>query len=340
MNRRRALILTLLLSSAAPALADDAPPPGRVAYDRGGNIYTAERGSGETVVVKDGDCHTPRWSPDGKRILFIRNTSLQTLVNDDGSTSEIGQPTDFYIVDRNGDNMHLVRHLDGVVSDPTWSPDGKTIGFFYQSKEEWLHEGMPGFQSGFFEMPVKGMDPPRLISTDARSVDWSPNGKKLVFTVDRPGDHFALHTANVDGGDETQLLDEEIFVNADHAKWSPDGSQIAFQALVRHKLPDNKFAFQSTIFTVHPDGTHIRQLTYDLGWDCWHPWWMPDKDNMTLTYYCYAMPGCTPAIAKASPEQCIGRTFTVDINDPHAKPEQTAEQQGIAGGVIPQVAPK
>lgn len=312
---------------------------GTMVYDRNGDIYSATAaGGGEAALTQFGDSHSPKWSPDGQKILFIRNTSLQMVTNTEGGIAEIGQPTDFYIMNRDGSDPHLLRHMEGVVKDPSWSPDGKKIGFFYQSKEEWLNQGIPGFISGFFVMPIEGSEGPHLVLADARHVDWSPNGKKLVFTVSRPSDHIALHTANIDGSDEAQLLDEETFVNADNAKWSPDGQEIALQATVLHKTPTNKAIFQSTIFVVHPDGTHIHQLTYDLNWDCWHPWWAHAEKK--LNYSCYTMPACTPAQIKAHPDQCISRTFSIMTDDLHAKPVQVSEQSGVAGTLVPELSEK
>jgi Tol biopolymer transport system component len=312
---------------------------GVIIYDTNGNIYSSNLdGSSETQLTHDGDGHYPKWSTDGQKILFIRHTSLQTVVDADGKTSEIGQPTDFYVMDRDGSNSHLIRHLEGVVNEPSWSPDGKIIGFYYQSKEEWLHQGTASFVSGFYVLPVEGDQRPQLISKYARHVDWSPDGKKLVFSVMRPANHWALHTSNVDGSDETQLLDEETYLDSDNAKWSPDGNLIAFRATVRRLTDTNEFTSQGAVLVVRPDGSHVRSLTYDLGWDCWHPWWAHKEDR--LTYSCYTMPSClVDEAAKKRPDECIARTFTLAMDDSHAKPKQIAEQKGTAALKFREMAP-
>lgn len=309
---------------------------GVLVYDKNGDIYTANLdGSNEVQLSKTGDSHHPKWSPDGKRILYIRNTSLQTVLDDEGKPAEIGQPTDFYIMNRDGTEPHLLRHLNGVVTQPSWSPDGLKIGFYYQSKEEWLHQGSPSFVSGFYIMPVSGEDKPRLVSTDARNVSWSSDSKKLVFTVQRPHNHTALHTSTIDGGDERQLLDEDIYIDSDSAKWSSDDKLIAYRATVSRKTGDDKMTFQGMIGIVEPNGHNATPLTYDLGWDCWHPWW----DHKLLVYSCYTMPSCQPDNVKVKPDLCIARTYTLDVTDPYAKPQIISEQKGSAATNLHDISP-
>ena len=192
-----AAILSACFLARAARAADQGP--GRMVYELNGDIYTSNAdGSDELPLTHDdGDSHGPKWSPDGRQVLFIRNTSLQSVTDADGIMREIGQPTDFYLVNRDGGNLHRLRHFEGVVSDPSWSPDGKLIGFYYQSKEEWLHQGLPTFVAGFYVMPSEGDESPHLVSADARHVDWSPDGKKLVFTVARPGNHIEIGRAHV-----------------------------------------------------------------------------------------------------------------------------------------------
>lgn len=61
---------------AAPAMRAEAAYPGgngRIAFELSSNIYTVPAGgSAATKLTSDGLSHSPRWSPDGKRIAFNR----------------------------------------------------------------------------------------------------------------------------------------------------------------------------------------------------------------------------------------------------------------------------
>src|SRR5262249_13560422 len=62
---------------------------------------------------------TPRWSPDGKRILFVR------AVDKDGKT----QPPQLYLLDTDGGEARAITEVERGAAAPVWSPDGQSIAF-------------------------------------------------------------------------------------------------------------------------------------------------------------------------------------------------------------------
>ena len=62
---------------------------------------------------------SPRWSPDGRQIAFLRSTER------DGR----GQPPQLYVLRMDGGEARQVTDLPNGVSAPSWSPDGRTIAF-------------------------------------------------------------------------------------------------------------------------------------------------------------------------------------------------------------------
>jgi hypothetical protein len=59
--------------------------------------------------------HTPRWSPDGKEIVFI--------------ASRPGEPWRLYLLPADGGTPQLLKDGDRNQGDPSWLPDGNTIVF-------------------------------------------------------------------------------------------------------------------------------------------------------------------------------------------------------------------
>src|SRR5262249_32249404 len=61
----------------------------------------------------------PRWSPDGKRIAFVR------AVEKDGKP----QPAQIYLLDMEGGEARPVTDVKDGATAPSWSPDGKYLAF-------------------------------------------------------------------------------------------------------------------------------------------------------------------------------------------------------------------
>lgn len=71
-----------------------------------------------------GDEHTPRWSPDGRWLLYV-------AYEQSGDVSPVRE-ADFWIVSADGATKYrLTNYPSGSVHSPRWSPDGDLIGFVY-----------------------------------------------------------------------------------------------------------------------------------------------------------------------------------------------------------------
>ena len=61
----------------------------------------------------------PRWSPDGKRLAFVRNAEK------DGKP----QPSQIYFLPMDGGEARALANLPKAALSPAWAPDGKTVAF-------------------------------------------------------------------------------------------------------------------------------------------------------------------------------------------------------------------
>ena len=94
--------------------------------------------------------------------------------------------------------------------------------------------------------------------------DPSPDGKQVALTVS-DDDAERIYLAPAAGGEARKLTASPGTV----ARWSPDGSRIAFSA--------NR-GYSGGIFVINPDGSGERRLTNEGGWPVWWP------DGKTIGY--------------------------------------------------------
>lgn len=98
---------------AGSALAAYPGTEGRIAFVRGGNIYSiTPTGTGLRQLTSDGRDLGPRWSPDGKRLAYIDAGNL-------------------WIMNANGSGKQRLTATAPAATDgrPTWSPSGRYLAF-------------------------------------------------------------------------------------------------------------------------------------------------------------------------------------------------------------------
>src|ERR1035438_4478793 len=68
----------------------------------------------------------PRWSPDGKRIAFLRTTETP------------GQPPNgqIYVLPMDGGEARPLTAMPKGAGAPVWSPDGRSLAFTSSAKEQ------------------------------------------------------------------------------------------------------------------------------------------------------------------------------------------------------------
>ncbi|MFT3830011.1 MAG: biopolymer transporter Tol [Opitutaceae bacterium] len=147
-------------------------------------VYTSDLFFGEATQVTHDRAHalSPRWSPDGSRIIytsFFRSGSPDIYIMAPGS----GQRTPF-------------ASFKGTNSGGRFSPDGSRVAAVLSA----------GGNQEIFIASASGQGFRRVTNSPGveASPCWSPDGSRLVFTSDRGG-RPALYTMSAAGGAMTPL---------------------------------------------------------------------------------------------------------------------------------------
>ncbi len=215
------------------------------------------------------DSH-PRWSPDGKTILFLSDRS-----------SEENKPgMQIFVIPADGGEARCLTSVEEGVERPTWSPDGKNILFLsnvfngerakgsdvkiirsfpYKTPSErefiddrWRHLFSVRPESGQVKQLTDG-------EFNINMVDWSPDGSRVVFFS-----RGRIYTISSKGGDP-ELLWKGGGNPIRSLDWSPDGEYIAFGRVIEERDPHGRHVYRNTDIWVLPvKGGEPKCLTADF----------------------------------------------------------------------------
>jgi TolB protein len=196
----------------------------------------------------------PTWSPNGHEIVFD--------ANDAGPAPR--DEKNLYIMNDDGSERRLLTHG----SSASWSPNGKQLVF---------HDvpGLSPADSDVFVVNADGSGRTNLTNnpgfdTDA---DWSPDGRKILFTSDRDGG-INIYVMNADGSDVTRLtFDGPLGENAG-PDWSPNGKRIVFA----RRYPGHP---RFEIYVMNADGSDPTRLTFNNALDA-TPAWSPNGKEIVF----------------------------------------------------------
>ena len=141
---------------------------------------------------------------------------------------------------------------------------------------------------------------------------FAPDGKHIVYRTTGP-DGDGLRIMNLDDHAITVLTSEWD----NFPVWSPRGDLIAF---VRRTGAD----FQ--VFTIHPDGTGLKQLTSNHGNDA-HLAWSPDGERLL---FCSSRMGFKDEALLVGAPQPYGEVFVMRYDGTQV--EQLTDNQWEEGG--------
>ena len=256
--------LALALASTALAVvafvpAASASPSahnGRIAFAHIGSkdrfqIYTVTPSGTERRELTSGrrySSYSPAYSPNGKRIVFVRASKQRDLWSMGANGSE---------------PYHLTwtKAIDEI--DPSWSPDGTTSSSRSRNRRPCRGSGSLGLGG----RPRQRLT--TLVSTRIRA--GRPTEATIVFqraSSDAGNPWWQVYVVPAIGGTATNLTNNLAFGDTDPS-WSPDGSHIIFSS-------DRQGESELDLWVMNADGSGAHQITHTPSRNEHDASWSPD----------------------------------------------------------------
>ena len=206
-------------STAYDAYPDISPDGSRVAFlsERSGSlqVWVASRSGTRAQAVTDMDgisYSTPRWSPDGERLVFAAVAGVPPGGAVGGS---VAADADVFVIDRIGRPPRRIEQPGSSESHPTWSADGRTLTVTSDRSGE----------VEIWRVPVNGGAGVQVTRTGGLVARPSPDGRTL-YTM-RP-DGAGLWARTGDRGEDALLVPG--FLTRHLNNWAPVAGGVAYLA--------------------------------------------------------------------------------------------------------------
>jgi dipeptidyl aminopeptidase/acylaminoacyl peptidase len=180
-----------------------------------------------------GSVSSPQWAPDGRAIVFFRDPCGAYNQGDNlDCPPGVYRPRDYGLFVYRRGRIRLVTHdvYNDAIS-PSWSPNGRLIAFVSGGT--------------LYVIRPDGAGRRRILdSRSVGSVDWSPNGRRLVIGYTAHDGWQRVATIRSDGRGFRRLTNGLL------PAYSPDGRQIVFTGTRNG----------SFLMTMRVDGTRQRRI--------------------------------------------------------------------------------
>ncbi|MBK9742307.1 MAG: PD40 domain-containing protein [Saprospiraceae bacterium] len=260
---------------------DVSPDGSMIAFDMLGDIYTMSISGGTTTAIRTGLAWEvqPRWSPDGKKILF---------------TSDSAGGDNIFYMDVDGKNVkQITKESFRLLNNAVWMPDGQyiiarkhfTSGRSLGAGEMWMYHisGGEGIQLTKRKNDQQDVNEP-TISPDGKMLYYSEDvypGGYFQYNKDPNSEIFVINSYNIETGETKRVTGGPG--GACRPQISNKGDKIAYVRRVREK----------SVLYIYEISTGREWAIYDqLSKDQQEAWtvfgiytgfdWMPDDKEIVI----------------------------------------------------------
>jgi len=208
-------------------------------------------GSPSTSSTAEFDDTTPRFSPDGRTIVFVRAQ---------------GEDSDILVMDVEGGAVRTLVDASDYDLDPAFSPDGRQI-VFDTSPNAYPQLHLVSSEGGETE-PIS-----EVLDGWATFPAWSPSGDEVVYSCGHPSYEESDLCVLTVTGEFRGFLEPKSESQELEPAWSPDGSAVAFSS-DRSGDPD--------LYVIDLETDQVTRLTRGGSHDG-DPAWSPDGQTIAFT---------------------------------------------------------
>lgn len=232
------------------------------------NLYVMDDDGGNITQLTDNTNSDwkPRWSPNGRRIAFARDTTPN-----DGPVKPY-----IFIMHADGTSARQISAHIGYILDLAFSPDGTKLMF---------STTLSGINIiNLNEIDLDDIEPDLLTLTHIFHLDWSPDGGQIVYVND---DHGVIEKnlwiVDINGDNPipwTQPDPEKGTMHRFNPRWSPDGQQMLYT-----EMDVTAGTFRYIIQNIDDGATQILNIP-----DNWYPVsvnWMDGQRSVLFSAYDY-----------------------------------------------------
>lgn len=175
--------LNLLTEGAGYNEAPDYSPDGSTIIYAHSDVHEEDPGFSTSLWLMDadgsdkrplqlddggGDDSEPEFSPDGKRIVFMRYRGPDDFI------------TALFVASADGSGVRRLTPWEHLVEHPRWSPDGRTIIYNIENRTDQPSNK----REGIWTVPASGGEPELLLKSTSQlhpfKPDYSPDGTRIL----------------------------------------------------------------------------------------------------------------------------------------------------------------
>ncbi len=256
--------------TSGPSSVAWSPDSQSVIYSMQGSLWQQRLDSGvaEQLTAGPGYDYQPDWSPDGRRVVYVKYHR---------------DAVELWLLDlESGKNQPLTQN--GQVNvEPRWSPDGERIAFVSTEFNRRFHIFLLDFERG----EAKNV---RRLTGETRtaapryyyspfdheiSPTWSPDGTEIIYVSnhDRPYGTGGFWRVRAEPGAEAHEIYYEETTWKAKPDWSPDGKRLVYSSYLGRQWHQ--------LWLTRPDGGNPFPLSYG-DYDNTAPRWSPDGKRIAF----------------------------------------------------------